>query len=326
MKLFKIYPPSIPAWVSLPQRSYKEHMITQFSEGFPGIRFDENKMKMVYEEKKDYAASMNAFYDAYIKRNLDYFSISRDYASVLHLFIDLLAEKEKKLPVVKGHITGPLTLGLGITDEAGRALWFDQRYQDIIIKGLTMKALWQERLLRRCAEKIIIFCDEPILCALDSRIYPGITDDDVISSLNEIIGELKKNGITVGSHCCGNIDWGALSRTYLDIISFDAWTYGKKVARYAKDINLFLKQGGSLAWGLIPTLNPARLEMITIESIKAYFLELLDLFVKKGIKRDLLLERMIITPSCGMGRTLSHEESEHVLHLLSGLKDSLIFS
>jgi methionine synthase II (cobalamin-independent) len=322
-RLLEKYPPTIPAWPQLPKRSYKELMIPQYSEGFPGIRVDETDKRIFLKQKDDLVDTMTYFYNAFIEKDLEYFSMSSDFAAGFHYFLDQLGKQNTPLPVIKGQITGPFTFGLGINKENGRAIWFDPQYQDIVIKGLTMKALWQEKRLRPYAKEVIIFCDEPILSALGTPAYLGITDDDVISSLNEIIGELKKYNIVVGSHCCGNTDWGLLTHTYLDIIAFDAYTYGEKVALYPKEINQFLLRGGTLAWGLIPTLNPAALHEITLDRIKTRFMDLLNLFVQKGIKKKLLLQKIMITPACGMGQALEPEESELVLQFLDQLRDRL---
>jgi hypothetical protein len=323
-RLLEKYPLTIPAWPQLPKRSYKELMIPQFSEGFPGICVDEMNKRIFLEQKDDLVDAMTSFYNAYIDKDLEYFSMSSDFASGFYFFLDQLEKQNTTLPVIKGQITGPFTFGLGITNKNGKTVWFDPQYQDIIIKGLTMKALWQDKKLKRYAKEVIIFCDEPILSALGTPAYLGITDDDVISSLNEIIGELKKNNTIVGSHCCGNTDWGLLTRTYLDILAFDAYTYGEKVALYPKEINQFLKRGGTLAWGLIPTLNPVKLHETTLDGIKAQFNDLLKLFVQKGINKTLLLQRIMITPACGMGQALTPGESEQVLQFLDKLRNKLL--
>lgn len=39
------HPLSIPTWFQLPRRSFKEAMIPQYCEGFPGIRIDEAEKK-----------------------------------------------------------------------------------------------------------------------------------------------------------------------------------------------------------------------------------------------------------------------------------------
>ena len=43
IELLKRFPLDIPAWPQLPKRSFKEGMMPQYSEGFPGIKIDEDK-------------------------------------------------------------------------------------------------------------------------------------------------------------------------------------------------------------------------------------------------------------------------------------------
>jgi hypothetical protein len=186
-----------------------------------------------------------------------------------------------------------------------------------------MKAKWQVQELKNYAQHVVLFFDEPILSALGTPAYMGIEDDHVITGLNEVINAAQDAGATVGIHCCGNMDWGLLARTDLNIIAFDAYFYGEKVALYPEEINAFLQRGGMLASGIVPTLNPEKLHEETSDSLQQKHEELLRLFVKKGISDDLIRQQILFTPSCGMGSgSLSLEESRLVLELLSKIANS----
>jgi hypothetical protein len=189
-----------------------------------------------------------------------------------------------------------------------------------VLKGLAMKALWQINQLKHYTDQVIIFFDEPVLSALGTPAYIGIQDEDVIASLNEVTHAAQRAGALVGVHCCGNMDWGLLARTDLDIIAFDAYFYGDKVALYPEEINAFLERGGMLASGIVPTLEPKALRKETPEGLKRKHDELIRLFVNKGISEDLIRQQILFTPSCGMGSgSLTLDESERVLQLLSQL-------
>jgi methionine synthase II (cobalamin-independent) len=167
---------------------------------------------------------------------------------------------------------------------------------------------------------VIVFCDEPIFAALGTPAYIGISDDDVIATYTHICDDLHAAGALVGIHCCGNMDWSLLTRTPVDIISFDAYSYGEKVALYAADIDAFLEKGGWLAWGLVPTVNAQIVEQETVDSLLRKRDELAALFAQKGIARDRLMRQMILTPSCGMG-TLTPGSAQRVLELLHQLRN-----
>jgi hypothetical protein len=315
IELLKKYPLSIPTWPQLPKRSFMETMIPQYSEGFPGIKTDKIN-KLIWLERDDsLLEAMAEFYDNFIQENIDIFSISQEYAEGLHLFLSCLKKENKKHPYLKGQITGPFTFGLGLSDNKKRPIWFDMNYKDIVIKGLTMKALWQIKQLEKYTDNVIIFMDEPILSALGTPAYIGIQDDEVISSLNEIITVLKDNKAICGVHCCGNMDWSVLARTDLDIIAFDAYYYGDKLTLYPNEIRNFLDRGGILAFGIIPTSSPEKLNTEKKDSTKSKLDTLINKFLNKGIPPEQLKNQMIFTPSCGIG-SLSADNSERVLELL----------
>lgn len=315
-RLLQQYPLLMPAWPQLPKRSFKEAMIPQYTEGFPGIAIDEQEKRIWVQQDDELPNKMAEFYEHVIAEHAEAFAISADYAAGFHYFQQQLATANTKVPIIKGQVTGPFTFGLGLNDQDRKAVWFDEQYRDVVLKGLTMKALWQIRMLQPYAEQVVIFFDEPVLSALGTPAYMGIQDDEVIACLNEVIQAAQNAGAKVGVHCCGNMDWGLLARTALDIIAFDAYFYGDKLALYPADINAFLERGGMLASGIVPTGDPEKLRQETPDGLRKKQTELVDVFVKKGISKTLLHTQMLFTPSCGMG-TLSIEESQRVLELLA---------
>jgi methionine synthase II (cobalamin-independent) len=163
---------------------------------------------------------------------------------------------------------------------------------------------------------VLIFFDEPVLAALGTAAYMTIQDDDVINGLNEVSEIAHNAGALVGVHCCGNMDWGLLVSTKIDIIAFDAYFYGTKVALYPDKIQAFLERGGILTSGLVPTGDVEKLRAETRDSLKAKHESLIQEFVGKEIAENLLRERFLFTPSCGMG-TLSKSDTAIVLKLLA---------
>jgi hypothetical protein len=310
------HPLTIPAWPQLPRRSFKEAMIPQYSEGFPGIMVDEKQKRIWVQMNNQLIDSMTGFFENVVSENLDAFAVSPEYAAGLYAFLEQYGTK--KLPIAKGQLTGPFTFGLGLNDNEKKAVWFDEQYRDVVVNGLKMKALWQVRELKKIAEKVIIFFDEPILSALGTPAYISIQDEDVISVLNELAESLHETGALVGVHCCGNMDWGLLTKTELDIIAFDAYFYGDKLALYPDEINAFLKRGGHLAWGIVPTGQVEKLRNETRETQKQKIAELKDLFIQKNMDKELVRKRILFTPSCGMGSgSLNENDSELVLKLLA---------
>jgi len=315
-KALEQFPLTIPAWPQLPKRSFKEAMIPQYTEAFPGIQVDEEEQRIWVQVDDDLPNTMAEFYEHVINENVEAFAISEDYAVGLHFMLQHLAATPMKLPFLKGQVTGPFTFGLGLTDQDRRSVWFDDQYRDIVLKGLSMKALWQIQQLQPYTDQVVIFFDEPVLSALGTPAYMMIQDDDVINALNEVFEVAHNAGALVGVHCCGNMDWGLLASTTLDIIAFDGYFYGDKVALYPDQIKAFLNRGGMLASGLVPTGDVDKLHDETADSLKQKHEILIQEFVNKGIAEDTLRSQFLFTPSCGMG-TLSEDDTDLVLDLLA---------
>lgn len=317
LEVLRRFPLSIPAWPQLPKRSFKEGMMPQYSEGFPGIKIDEENKRIWLERDDELLNSMTAFYEKVLSDNVDAFAISTEYAEGFYTFLDYLEKRGERLPVVKGQVTGPFTYGLSINDNDNKAIWFDEQYRDIILKGLAKKALWQAKELGKYAENVVIFFDEPIFSALGTPTYMGIQDEDVVRVLNELSEAIHaEDNVAVGVHCCGNMDWSLLAQSSIDIISFDAYSYGEKVALYPGAIDKFLERCGILAWGIVPTGNSEDIRNETVESLQQKTDKLIELFLKKGISEERIQNQMFFTPSCGMG-TLTLEDSELVLKMLA---------
>ena len=313
------HPLQIPAWPQLPQRSFLEGMVPQYSEGFPGLKVDHDRKQLWVENDGELLDAMTTFYEAVVAEDLDSFAISPEYAAGLHAFLKQQNASKDKLPALKGQVTGPFTFGLGLCDQNRTAVWFDEQYRDIVLKGLGMKARWMIRELQKMAQKVLLFFDEPILSALGTPAYMAIDNQAVLDGLNEVIHTAQDTGARVGVHCCGNMDWGLLAQSDVDIIAFDAFFFGEKVALYPEPINRFLRRGGTLAYGLVPTMEPDLLAEVTPDSLRKKLETLQQHFITKGIEEDLVHTQILLTPSCGIG-TLSTDHALRVLELLSDVR------
>jgi len=323
LKMLSDYPLTIPAWTQLPQRTFVEGMVPQCSEGFPGVKVLPDKNSIWLQNDENLPHALATFYENLLAENLDPMALSDSFAPGFYAFLRQLDTAKTRPSIIKGQVTGPLTFGLGLTDQDRNAVWFDEQYRDVLLKGLGMKAQWQVRELKKRADQVLLFFDEPILSALGTPAYMGISDEQILNGLNEVIHAAQAGGARVGIHCCGNMDWGLLAQTDLDIIAFDAYCFGEKVALYPEQIKAFLCRGGTLAYGLIPTLEHEDILQETSESLLCKLQSLLDLYIQKGLPQDLLYKEIILTPACGMG-SLPDALCERVLNLLSQTcRDSL---
>jgi hypothetical protein len=305
----------IAFWPQLPKKGFKENMYVQFAEGMPNLVIDEKNKRAYIDTSRDFTEGLENIYEAYISENYNRFAVKEEFSAGFYAFLSKTG-KEKR-DYVKGHITGPVSFGLSVPDEKGKAIIYNDILKDALIKLLELKAVWQIDMLQNLAESVIIFIDEPYLTSFGSS-FVNIERHDIVSILNAVITKIHKRGALAAIHCCGNTDWPMLIDTDIDIINFDAYSYMDSFLLYAESINKFLKRGGYLAWGIVPTSEKA-----FGESAQAIFEKLslnIENLGKRSIDRGLLLTNSLLTPSCGMG-TLSEILVEDILGKLNAVSD-----
>ncbi|MCX5709903.1 MAG: methionine synthase [Candidatus Omnitrophica bacterium] len=288
--------PRVPFWPQLPRKDKREGMVAQFSENLPCLRFTAEGVKFDPASKDK---ELEDFYAKIIDGDTEYFRISPAYASGLYELCQRLEKGTAGIDFIKCHVTGPFTFAASINDEEGKSLLHDKVFMEVIIKGLAAKALWQIKLFRKFGKKIILFFDEPYLSAFGSA-YTSLNREDVIKGFSDLISGFKSEDVLTGAHCCGNTDWSIFTDTPgLDIINFDAFDFQDKFVLYAPNLKGFLEKGGAVCWGVVPTEGFS--DKITPESLVNKVKSGIDVLEKKGVSRKLLLERLLVSPSCGLG-------------------------
>ncbi len=305
------YLPAIPAWPQLPRRSFRENMYVQYGERFPGLVVDMEREK-VYVDRARADEELERLYLAYLEDQAEDWGISAENASGLHAF---LARREALAGAyaVKGQVTGPISMGLQLTDASLRPILYDEVLADALAKHLRLKATWMERQLRRVNERTIVFVDEPYLTAYGSA-FVSLSREQVITALEEVFSGLS--GLR-GVHCCGNTDWSILLETSVQILNLDAYNYAESLSLYPEAVRAFLLRGGTIAWGIVPQ-DEAGIAAATVESLVGRLEAAWGLLTAKGIPLDDLLAACLITPSCGLG-SVSPEAATRALELTAGV-------
>ncbi|MBI4972205.1 MAG: hypothetical protein HZC16_00110 [Candidatus Omnitrophica bacterium] len=136
----------------------------------------------------------------------------------------------------------------------------------------------------------------------------------MVKALSEFSAAIKSEDVLTGVHCCGNTDWSIFTAVKsIDIISFDAFSFLDKFVLYAQDLKDFLKRGGIICWGIVPTQEFSGKE--TAQLLTDKITAGIDILAKKGLSRNLLLENLLLSPACGLG-TLDTKKAESIFNLL----------
>jgi methionine synthase II (cobalamin-independent) len=323
-RLMLEYMPEIPLWAQLPVYP-EERLLSQFAEGLPGIRGEGDSLYFDTEDPA-FEQDLLSFYEQYLEvteaglpLKQSIFAFSGKTGRGFKAFLEAIPQTSSRPIALKGQITGPFTMLSGLKDKSGRLAFFNPQLHEVIIKAITLKARYQVEEMKALGHDVILFLDEPALAGFGSSAMVGVTREDVITDLAEVIDSIQQAGGISGIHVCANTDWSVILETPVDVLSFDAYSFFDRVVLYKAQLSDFLKKGKIIAWGLVPTLNQEDLVKEDVSSLKTLW----DGQVKQlGVDPEMVKRQALITPSCGTG-LLSRELSLRVLMLTRDLSRAI---
>jgi methionine synthase II (cobalamin-independent) len=320
------YFPEAPYWPQLPKRAATEGLLNQFSAplaetGLVAVKGD----KFFFDtDQTEWGAKLAGFYETYLaavegdEEALSFFKFPYESAAGFYAFIKHLELKGTgQARYLKGQISGPLTVGLALTDQDRKAIYYNPQCRDVLIKTLALQGMNQARELAKFGLPVMVFVDEPGLYASGQSIFITLKKDEIISELNSIYEAIQGTGALAGTHSCAGMDWSILFESTVDIISFDAFEYFDSIACYSGEMKAFIDRGGCLAWGIVPT-SAEKIKQVSADILKSRLDENITHLKGKDINPSALLEQAIITPSCGTG-TLTMEMAVRIHELTRDL-------
>jgi len=276
----------IPFWPQLPRLDYTEDMYVQASEHFPGILLDMDKQTLAFSIEKfifELEATMAHFEEP------AYFDISPDYSAVYHRF---LALDFTDRPAIRGQLEGPVSFGLNVLDQDKRPILFNDTVRPFMFEIMAKRINVQLSRLKQLNPNAFMFVDEPGLQFL----FSAMSGYDALQARPDMDLFMSMVDRPCGIHLCGNPDWDFLLNLDMDILSLDVFTNGEIFPNYSKSIRKFLDRGGTLVWGIVPTnfepFTESRVDLLELR-LEAMW----QLLVDKGIDRDLLLSRSLLSPA-----------------------------
>jgi hypothetical protein len=319
----------IPFWPQLTKKSKKEDMMIQYLENMPSFSLNDVGNVVLDSESDEFYSNLESFfldYEEVVNGNdltkLEKYGISQEYSSTFRPFLNLL--NDGKYKYAKGQIVGPFTLATSLTDKNKKCAIYDETLAEIIVKTLTLKAIWQVKQMQNAALNIqpIIFIDEPSLSQIGTSAFLTISEQNVVDMLKSIVDEIHKFGGIVAIHCCGKCDWSIPIKSGIDIVNLDAVNYSKNLSLFYEDIMHLFSRGGKLAWGVVPTLDKKLLSNMSINDAVKIFEHSVNYLTEKGIDEKLIIDNSIVTPSCGAGG-LTVELAEKAMQLAKELSSVL---
>lgn len=307
----------IPIWPQMVRRSFRENMYTQYGVVLPAVVIDDYQQKIQFDTRGDLTPALETFYTPYLEDDIDYFQLRPEYAQGFYTLQSLLPEIEGQW--VKGQVTGPISMGLTVTDQDLRSSLYNELLSDALVKNAAMNARWQVRQLKTLRPNVILFIDEPYMASFGSA-FISISREQAVGMLDEVIAAIHAEGGLAGVHCCANTDWSVLLGTQVDILNLDAYGYLENLALYPAELRNFLDRGGAVAWGIVP--NNQEIERATPAGLAQQLREGIDMICQKASQRGVTIRpeefetRSLVTPACGLGST-TPEIANQVLPVLA---------
>lgn len=232
----------IPFWPQLPRASFYEDMYVQALEHFPGMVLDVPSQR-IYVDTQLFYAGLDEFFSH--EEDIPWFALSDNYSRVYRKF---LAQDLSKFKSVHGQVISPVSLTLKIVDENGKPIVYNDDIRSIAFSFIQKRVNAQYRELVVKNEHAFVWIDDPGL----EFIFSAMSGYDHVKARDELLQFYDGVESARGLHLCGNPDWDFLLSLDLDIISLNAWGFGDIFVNYGK-VNDFIKKGGIVSWGIVPT-------------------------------------------------------------------------
>jgi hypothetical protein len=295
---------NVPFLPQIPARNPREFMIQQALDRLPGLvsqgkgevalnpdHWMRDEPELTAELEKAFAAGKSD------TTAFNAFEPSTESYSAWSPF--LWEVQEREIQLAKIQLAGPLTSqwALRLTDGTPA-----DRIPEIgmqIFRLVLARSIAMVRLLKARGATPLFYLDEPGLYGLNQENPRHIAG---LQELKLFVQTLKKEGALVGLHCCSNTEWATMMTLGFDLISIDTKLSLLPLLRHGKELKAFLKGGGRLSLGVIPT-GKGKEDVESFEPELAFEHLLNDLYDNGlGNQTDVkqLLENAVYTTACGL--------------------------
>lgn len=262
---------------SMPRRSAEESMLGQALVGVRGVSFDAVGGLVVDPAAVKPHATIAT-------------DIELDAFAGFRAFIDLAGKVRLDGAAVKWQFVGPVTLGVAL-QRAGldRESAFDLALAAVRDRLGALSSIVTDALPN---SRQMVVLDEPWFADLMQPGFP-IPPDEAIDRMSSAMAALPASTVT-GVHCCAPCDIATLFASGPNVVSLPV---APELVEWVGYLTRFLDDGGTIAWGVIPTDGPVA------SNSERQWRALSDLWcslVQRGCDPVLLRRQSIVTPHCGL--------------------------
>ncbi len=277
----------IPFSPQLPNISFYEDMYVQTSQNFPGIVVDAESSRISFDNTKfeeelgDYSQRM---------AESETFALSRSYSAAYHRF---LAEDLQDYPAIRGQVTGPVSFGFRVTDENSKPIIYNEGVRALLFDFIQRKANLQYQQLKQQNQNAFVWLDEPGL----GWVFSGLSGYNDIQTRQDYQSFLAGFDGPRALHLCANVNLPYLLQLGVELLSFDAYQIELMPKGYANAVADFLKSGGIISWGIVPTDSEslAKETPETLARLLSTYWEVVSL--NTGLSARQIAEQALIAPA-----------------------------
>lgn len=277
----------IPFYPQLPNLSFYEDMYVQTSQNFPGIVLDSDSKKISFDttrfEKEliDYSRKMT---------EPETFALSRDYSVAYHQF---LARDLKNYSAIRGQINGPVSFGFRVTDQNSRPIIYNEGVRALLFDFIQRKVNHQYHQLKEKNQNAFVWLDEPGL----GWVFSGLSGYNDVQAKQDYHGFLSGFDGPRALHLCASVNLSYLLALGVGLLSFDAYQMGLMPKGYAGEIADFIRGGGIICWGIVPTdsENLSKETPETLARLLASYWQVVS--ANTGLSTKQIAEQSLIAPA-----------------------------
>jgi hypothetical protein len=277
--------PDVVTIPSLPRRSPWETMLGQAAVGIRGVSLGDGGLSVDVDRLDPHVEIVTDFgHDAFAT------------------FSTFLAEAPSDVSGVKAQVTGPVTLGVALIDGGAPV---DLAFQ-VAVRAVRLRARAMLNEIKRTLGDVtaLVVLDEPSLCQASESEFP-IAPDIAIDLVSGGLAAIEATALS-GVHCCGPLDLGLLGASGPQVISIPV---SSVEPHFVGHIAKFLEDGGTVAWGVIPTDRPLG---ATDQHWWRELMRTWSFLIESGCDAARLHHQALFTPACGLAR---HDEAQSELIL-----------
>jgi hypothetical protein len=233
----------IPFWPQLPKVSLYEDMYVQASQNFPGVAIDFDKGRLSFNTAR-FEQELDGYF---VKMDVpETFALTAEYSAVFHKF---LSKELQGYKAIRGQSIGPVSFGFKVLDESLKPIIYNDEARTILFDFIQKKANIQYRELRERNANAFVWLDEPGLGYVFSGLS-GYNEQQAKEDYHNFVEGLEG---PKGLHLCAEVNLPYLLELGVEILSFDAYQIGFMPKEYAGNVAEFIRKGGVISWGIIPT-------------------------------------------------------------------------